>query len=90
MAEIAEVSLTNPFDAHPMQERLTDKFSQRYKSERRAVEAKREFDTVTKLIKVEMARFEGERVEDFKIALEQFLLGMIRKQKTVRFRPLAQ
>lgn len=48
------------------------------------MEAKREFDTVTKLIKVELARFEAERVEDFKTALEQFLTGMITKQKTVR------
>lgn len=48
------------------------------------MEAKREFDTVTKLIKVELARFEAERVEDFKTALEQFLTGMIKKQQTVR------
>ncbi|KAG8907684.1 Vacuolar protein sorting-associated protein 5 [Tulasnella sp. 403] len=58
-------------------------FSRRTKAERRAQEAKREFDTVTKLIKMELARFESERVEDFKASLEQFLEGMIRKQKAL-------
>lgn len=32
---------------------------------------------------MELGRFETERVEDFKVAMEQFLEGMIRKQKLV-------
>ncbi|KAG8980074.1 Vacuolar protein sorting-associated protein 5 [Tulasnella sp. JGI-2019a] len=65
------------------QGRSTGSMAEIAEAERRAVEAKREFDTVTKLIKVELARFEAERVEDFKTALEQFLTGMIKKQQTL-------
>ncbi|EGN96805.1 hypothetical protein SERLA73DRAFT_111514 [Serpula lacrymans var. lacrymans S7.3] len=49
--------------------------------ERRALDAKHEFDQCSKLIKAEVARFEQERVEDFKIALQTFLDGMISRQK---------
>jgi hypothetical protein len=38
---------------------------------------------VTKLIKIELHRFDMERVEDFKRSLEAFLEGMIRRQKEV-------
>ncbi|KAG8880932.1 Vacuolar protein sorting-associated protein 5 [Tulasnella sp. 331] len=65
------------------QGRSTGSMAEIAEAERRAVEARREFDTVTKLIKVELARFEAERVEDFKTALEQFLTGMIKKQQTL-------
>lgn len=50
-------------------------------AERRALDAKHDFDRCSKLIKAEMARFELERVEDFKIALQTFLDGMISRQK---------
>ncbi|KAH9940910.1 Vps5-domain-containing protein [Epithele typhae] len=50
-------------------------------SERRALEAKQEFDQVSKLVKSETARFEQERIEDFKHALEAFLEGLITRQK---------
>ncbi|KAG8220989.1 Vps5 C terminal like-domain-containing protein [Butyriboletus roseoflavus] len=50
-------------------------------AERRALDAKREFDQCSKLIKLEMARFEQERVDDFKEALQAFLNGMISRQK---------
>ncbi|KAH7890823.1 Vps5 C terminal like-domain-containing protein [Phlebopus sp. FC_14] len=50
-------------------------------AERRALDAKRDFDQCSKLIKLEMARFEQERVEDFKNALQAFLDGMILRQK---------
>ncbi|KAI0923926.1 hypothetical protein AcW1_006742 [Taiwanofungus camphoratus] len=50
-------------------------------AERRALDAKQEFDQVSRLVKSEMARFEQERIEDFKNALEVFLEGMISKQK---------
>lgn len=47
------------------------------------MEAKQEFDNASKMIKSELARFEQERVEDFKIALMAFLDGMVIKQKEV-------
>ncbi|KAH8093274.1 Vps5 C terminal like-domain-containing protein [Cristinia sonorae] len=50
-------------------------------AERRALDAKNEFGQVSKLVKTEVARFEQERVEDFKNALEAFLEGMISRQK---------
>ncbi|PIL25126.1 hypothetical protein GSI_13015 [Ganoderma sinense ZZ0214-1] len=50
-------------------------------AERRALEAKQEFDHVSRLVKAEVARFEQERIEDFKNALEAFLEGMIKRQK---------
>jgi hypothetical protein len=52
-------------------------------AERRALDAKHEFDQCSKLIKSEMARFEQERVDDFKISLQSFLDGMISRQKEV-------
>ncbi|EED79776.1 predicted protein, partial [Postia placenta Mad-698-R] len=52
-------------------------------AERRALEAKTEFDQVSRLVKVEVARFEQERIEDFKNSLEAFLEGMISRQKQV-------
>ncbi|KZT71976.1 Vps5-domain-containing protein, partial [Daedalea quercina L-15889] len=56
-------------------------------AERRALDAKTEFDQVSRLVKTEVARFEQERIEDFKNSLEAFLDGMISRQKEVR-RPL--
>lgn len=52
-------------------------------AERRALESKHEFDHVTKLLKSELARFEQERIEDFKNSLHAFLEGMIARQKEV-------
>ena len=52
-------------------------------AERRALDAKQEFDHVSRLVKSELARFEQERIEDFKNSLEAFLSGMISKQKEV-------
>lgn len=54
-----------------------------YKAERRALESKQEYDQCSKLIKTEVARFEQERVEDFKDSLHTFLEGMISRQKEV-------
>lgn len=45
------------------------------------MDAKQEFDQVSKLVKSEVARFEQERIEDFKNTLEAFLDGMISRQK---------
>ncbi|GBE86443.1 Vacuolar protein sorting-associated protein [Sparassis crispa] len=50
-------------------------------AERRALDAKQEFDSVSRLVKSEVARFEHERIEDFKESLEGFLEGMISRQK---------
>ena len=55
----------------------------RPKAERKVHEAKQDFDRCGKLIKTEMARFEEERIQDFKLALQAFVDGMIERQKTV-------
>ncbi|KAF8216563.1 Vps5 C terminal like-domain-containing protein [Mycena galopus ATCC 62051] len=55
--------------------------SQIAESERRSLDAKHEFDQATKLIKTELARFEQERIDDFKDSLHAFLEGMIGRQK---------
>ncbi|KAG9095895.1 Vacuolar protein sorting-associated protein 5 [Ceratobasidium sp. UAMH 11750] len=50
-------------------------------AEKRAADAKHEFDQCSRLIKAEMARFEKERIDDFKKNLEELLEGMIRRQQ---------
>lgn len=45
------------------------------------LDAKQEFEHVSRLVKSEVARFELERIEDFKKGLEQLLDGMIARQK---------
>ncbi|CAG8556066.1 17613_t:CDS:10, partial [Acaulospora colombiana] len=50
-------------------------------AERKVIHTKSEFERVTKLLKIELHRFDMERVEDFKRSLEAFLDGMIRRQK---------
>lgn len=50
-------------------------------AEKRANDTKREFEEVSKLLRAELLRFEQERIEDFKDTLEEFLEGMISKQK---------
>ncbi|KAJ7577034.1 Vps5 C terminal like-domain-containing protein [Mycena floridula] len=61
--------------------RLSYSLSQIAEAERRTLEAKHEFEHVSKLIKSEVARFEQERIEDFKDSLHAFLEGMISRQK---------
>ncbi|KAG9045925.1 Vacuolar protein sorting-associated protein 5 [Tulasnella sp. UAMH 9824] len=65
------------------QGRTTGSMVEIAEAERRAQEAKREFDDVSKLIKMELGRFEKERIEDFKVSMEDFLESMIRKQKAL-------
>jgi hypothetical protein len=48
------------------------------------METKHEFEHVSKLVKLEVARFEQERIEDFKDSLHAFLEGMIQRQQDVR------
>ncbi|KAH6915925.1 protein transporter [Coprinopsis sp. MPI-PUGE-AT-0042] len=62
-------------------ERLGHSLSQIAEAERRAQEAKHEYEHVSKLVKSEVARFEQERIEDFKDTLHAFLEGMISRQK---------
>ncbi|KAI9451700.1 Vps5-domain-containing protein [Lactarius psammicola] len=62
-------------------DRLGHSYSQIGEAERRALDAKQEFEHVSRLVKTEVARFEQERVEDFKKSLEQLLDGMITRQK---------
>lgn len=62
-------------------DRMSHTVSQISEAERRALDAKHEFDQCSKLIKSEMARFEQERVDDFKTSLQSFLDGMISRQK---------
>ncbi|KAF8630138.1 hypothetical protein AX15_003091 [Amanita polypyramis BW_CC] len=64
-------------------DRLAYSLSRIAEYERRAMEARQEYEHVSKLVKTEMARFERERVEDFKDALKTFLEGMISRQKGV-------
>ena len=65
-------------------ERLGHSLSQIAEAERRASEAKNEYEHVSKLVKSEVARFEQERIDDFKDTLHAFLEGMISRQKEVR------
>ncbi|KAJ3985016.1 Vps5 C terminal like-domain-containing protein [Lentinula detonsa] len=54
--------------------------SQIAEAEMRAAQAKRAFENTSRLCKTEMARFEEERVEDFRDALRAWLEGMIGRQ----------
>ncbi|KAI0057475.1 Vps5-domain-containing protein [Artomyces pyxidatus] len=64
-------------------DRLGYSLNQIAEAERRALDAKQEFEQVSRLVKSEVARFEQERIEDFKSALERFLDGMIERQKEI-------
>ncbi|KAF8916308.1 Vps5 C terminal like-domain-containing protein [Mucidula mucida] len=64
-------------------DRLGYALNQIAEAERRAMEAKREFENVSKLTKTEVARFEQERIEDMKDSLNLFLEGMITRQRQV-------
>ncbi|KDR80722.1 hypothetical protein GALMADRAFT_241141, partial [Galerina marginata CBS 339.88] len=62
-------------------DRLGYSLTQIAEAERRASEAKLEYEHASKLVKTEVARFEQERIEDFKDSLHAFLEGMISRQK---------
>ena len=47
------------------------------------MDAKQDFDDVGKLIKAEMIRFDKEKVEDFKRAVEEYAIGMVLRQRQV-------
>lgn len=48
------------------------------------LDAKSDFDDVSKLTKAEMARFDKEKVDDFKKAIEDYADGMAARQREVR------
>jgi len=62
-------------------DRLAYSLSRIAEAERRAGEAKHEYEYVSKLVKTEMGRFERERIEDFKETLKTFLEGMVSRQR---------
>ncbi|KAE9394721.1 Vps5-domain-containing protein [Gymnopus androsaceus JB14] len=59
---------------------LGHSLSQIAEAEMRASQSKRAFENTSRLCKEEMARFEEERVEDFRDALRAWLEGMIGRQ----------
>ncbi|EJD07710.1 uncharacterized protein FOMMEDRAFT_101108 [Fomitiporia mediterranea MF3/22] len=65
------------------QERMSHALAQVAEAERKALDAKHDFERCGKLLKVELGRFEEERIVDFKKAMEAFLEGMIQRQKEV-------
>lgn len=85
LSQIAEVTWSKHF-VHIFVFLMIIYFSlfDRMKAERRASESKLEYEQVSKLVKTEVARFEQERIEDFKDSLHAFLEGMISRQKEVR------
>lgn len=52
-------------------------------AERRQLDAKSDFEDVSKLTKAEMARFDKEKVDDFKRAVEEYVEGLARRQREV-------
>lgn len=61
--------------------RLKHLLTKPYQAERKVLGAKQDFERCGKLVKSELARFEEERILDFKNSLEGFLDGMIQRQK---------
>lgn len=53
-------------------------------AERRSLDAKEDFEDVSKLTKAEMARFDKEKIEDFKKAVVDYADGMVVRQREVR------
>lgn len=49
------------------------------------LDAKQDFEDVSKLTKAEMARFDKEKVEDFKKAVAAYADGLVMRQREVRF-----
>lgn len=53
-------------------------------TERRMIDARQDFEDVSKLTKAEMARFDKEKVDDVKKAIEDYADGMAARQREVR------
>ena len=65
------------------QDRLTQMGGELTDSERRVHQAKLLFEDMGRLMRVELERFEREKVEDFKSAVETFLESAVEAQKEV-------
>lgn len=53
-------------------------------AERKMLDSRHDFEDVSKLTKAEMARFDKEKVEDFKRALEEYADSLAARQREVR------
>ncbi|PFH51776.1 hypothetical protein AMATHDRAFT_58242 [Amanita thiersii Skay4041] len=71
----------NKIQGRLQSDRLAYSLSQVAEAERRAVAARQEYEHVSRLVKSEMRRFEKERIDDFQVALHNFLEGTITRQK---------
>lgn len=63
------------------QDQLPSALAQLADDDRRAEDAHSDFDAVTRLVKVEFARFESERVDEFKEMLGAYLDEQIERQR---------
>lgn len=52
-------------------------------AERKTLDAKQDFEDVSKLTKAELARFDKEKIEDFKKAVEAYVDGLVLRQREV-------
>jgi hypothetical protein len=57
-------------------------------AERKMLDARHDFDDVSKLTKAEMARFDRDKVDDFKKALEDYADSLAERQREVCLSPL--
>ena len=53
-------------------------------AERKMLDARQDFEDVSKLTKAEMARFDKEKVEDFKKAVADYADALVLRQREVR------
>lgn len=78
---LADVS-TRPADL-PIRSYSADTVAVLDQAERRMLDARHDFEDVSKLTKAEMARFDKEKVDDFKKALEEFTDSLALRQREV-------
>jgi sorting nexin-1/2 len=64
-------------------EKVTQLESDIVEAEAKVVSSKKEFEEVSKVIKVELDRFDHEKVDDMQAAMQGFLESMIENQKEV-------
>ncbi|GAA5836177.1 hypothetical protein JCM3766R1_001986 [Sporobolomyces carnicolor] len=64
-------------------ELLPDSVAMLADAERRMLDARHDFEDVSKLTKAEMARFDKEKVDDFKKALEEFTDSLALRQREI-------
>jgi hypothetical protein len=81
ISEVSDVSLLFalhlPFDLDPRPKPAAPDGEQ---ADRRSRDTAAEFETVSRLVKMEFARFERERVDEFKRVMERHLEGQIKRQ----------